>query len=79
MLAAMREECTLVDMTVALLCCLAAAQYLAKHKSFDGTVYFVFQPGEEKGDGERVMVDGGLFEKSLRTLYLACATGLIYL
>lgn len=42
---------------------LAAAQHLAKHKNFDGTVYFVFQPGEEKGAGGRVMVEEGLFEK----------------
>lgn len=42
---------------------LAAAQYLAKHKNFDGTIYFVFQPGEEKGAGGRVMLEKGLFEK----------------
>ncbi|MGL4667818.1 MAG: M20 aminoacylase family protein [Saezia sp.] len=42
---------------------LAAAQHLAAHKNFDGTVYFVFQPAEEKGAGGRVMVDEGLFEQ----------------
>lgn len=42
---------------------LAAAEYLAAHKGFDGTVYFVFQPAEENEGGGRVMVDEGLFER----------------
>ena len=42
---------------------LAAAQYLAEHKNFDGTVYFIFQPAEEEGAGGQVLVDEGLFEK----------------
>jgi amidohydrolase len=40
---------------------LAAAKYLAQTKSFDGTVYFIFQPAEEGGGGANVMVDEGLF------------------
>src|SRR5690348_7035372 len=30
---------------------LAAAQYLQKHRNFDGTVYLIFQPAEEGGGG----------------------------
>jgi hippurate hydrolase len=42
---------------------LAAAQYLAQHRSFDGTVYLVFQPAEEGGGGAREMIKDGLFER----------------
>lgn len=42
---------------------LAAAQYLATHRDFDGTVYLVFQPAEEGGGGAREMIQDGLFEK----------------
>jgi hippurate hydrolase len=42
---------------------LGAAQYLARHRSFDGTVYLVFQPAEEGGGGARVMIEDGLFER----------------
>ena len=42
---------------------LAAAQYLAAHRDFDGTVYFIFQPAEEGGGGAREMIQDGLFEK----------------
>jgi amidohydrolase len=42
---------------------LASAQYLAKHRSFDGTVYFIFQPAEEGGGGAREMIKDGLFER----------------
>jgi hippurate hydrolase len=42
---------------------LAAAQHLAEHKNFDGTVYFIFQPAEEGGGGAREMIKDGLFEK----------------
>ena len=42
---------------------LAAAQHLAKHRNFDGTVYLIFQPAEEGGGGARVMIEEGLFEK----------------
>lgn len=41
---------------------LAAAQYLAKHRDFDGTVYLVFQPAEEGQGGAREMIRDGLFE-----------------
>ncbi|ODU60440.1 MAG: amidohydrolase [Comamonadaceae bacterium SCN 68-20] len=40
---------------------LAAAQHLASHRDFDGTVYLIFQPAEEGGGGARVMMDDGLF------------------
>ena len=42
---------------------LAAAQHLAQHRNFDGTVYLIFQPAEEGGGGARVMVEEGLFER----------------
>ncbi len=42
---------------------LGAAKYLAQSKSFDGTVYFIFQPAEEGEGGGREMVKEGLFEK----------------
>jgi hippurate hydrolase len=42
---------------------LAAANHLARHRDFDGTVYLVFQPAEEGGGGAREMVKDGLFEK----------------
>jgi len=41
----------------------AAAQHLSKHKNFNGTVYFIFQPAEEGGGGAREMIQDGLFEK----------------
>ena len=42
---------------------LAAAQYLARHRDFDGTVYLIFQPAEEGGGGAREMIKDGLFEQ----------------
>ena len=42
---------------------LAAAQHLAKHRNFDGTVYLLFQPAEEGGGGAREMIKDGLFER----------------
>ena len=42
---------------------LAAAQHLAKHRDFDGTVVLIFQPAEEGGGGAREMMRDGLFEK----------------
>src|SRR5271154_7122583 len=42
---------------------LGAARYLAKTRHFDGTVHFIFQPGEEGFGGGRVMVEQGLFDK----------------
>jgi amidohydrolase len=42
---------------------LGAAQFLAKHGGFDGTVVFIFQPAEEGGAGARAMIEDGLFER----------------
>ena len=42
---------------------LGAAKYLAETKNFDGTVYFIFQPDEEKTQGAQAMINDGLFEK----------------
>ncbi len=42
---------------------LAAAQHLAQHRDFDGTVYLIFQPAEEGGGGAREMIKDGLFER----------------
>ena len=42
---------------------LGAAQYLASHRHFDGTVVFIFQPAEEGGGGAKVMLEDGLFER----------------
>ena len=42
---------------------LGAAQHLASHGRFDGTVYLVFQPAEEGGGGARLMIEDGLFER----------------
>ncbi len=42
---------------------LGAARYLAEHRGFDGTVYFIFQPAEEGGHGARRMMEEGLFER----------------
>jgi hippurate hydrolase len=42
---------------------LAAAQHLAAHRNFDGTVYLIFQPAEEGGGGAREMIQDGLLEQ----------------
>ncbi|NOH62699.1 M20 aminoacylase family protein [Vibrio sp. RE88] len=42
---------------------LGAACYLAENRTFDGTVYFIFQPDEEHGCGAQAMIDDGLFER----------------
>ena len=42
---------------------LAAAQYLARQRNFDGTVYAIFQPAEEGGGGADKMIQDGLFDK----------------
>jgi hippurate hydrolase len=42
---------------------LGAAEYLAAHPNFDGTVVFIFQPAEETDGGARVMIEEGLFEQ----------------
>ena len=41
---------------------LAAAEYLAAHRDFDGIVHFIFQPAEEGEAGAKAMMDDGLFE-----------------
>ena len=41
---------------------LAAAEYLANNRHFDGTVHLVFQPAEEGEAGAKAMIDDGLFE-----------------
>ncbi|WP_071689651.1 amidohydrolase [Nioella sediminis] len=42
---------------------LTAAAYLAKHREFDGTIRFIFQPAEELLTGARAMLADGLFER----------------
>ncbi len=43
---------------------IGVAQYLASHKSdWSGTILFVGQPAEERGEGARRMLAEGLFEK----------------
>lgn len=42
---------------------LGAAALLSADPSFNGTVRFLFQPGEEPGWGAKDMVDDGLFER----------------
>ena len=42
---------------------LGAARYLARHRAFDGTVNFIFQPAEEGLGGGKAMVEDGLFER----------------
>ena len=42
---------------------LGAARQLARTRSFDGTVHFIFQPAEEGQAGARRLVEEGLFER----------------
>lgn len=42
---------------------LGAAKYIAEHKSFKGTVIFIFQAAEEIGSGAKELIDNGLFQK----------------
>ena len=42
---------------------LGAAKYLAEHGNFDGTVNFIFQPGEEGAGGALAMLADRLFER----------------
>jgi len=49
---------------------LAAAQYLSRHSTFDGTVCFVFQPAEEGKGGAAAMIEDGLFrEFPIQSIY----------
>ncbi|WP_018605962.1 M20 aminoacylase family protein [Uliginosibacterium gangwonense] len=42
---------------------LGAAEYLASHRDFDGTVVLVFQPAEEGQGGAAAMIADGFFER----------------
>ncbi|MFT8781872.1 M20 aminoacylase family protein [Acetobacter syzygii] len=42
---------------------LGAAQYLAQTKKFNGTVHFIFQPGEEGAGGAQAMLQDDLFTR----------------
>ncbi len=42
---------------------LGGATLLARRPDFNGTVHFIFQPGEEGGAGARLMMEDGLFER----------------
>ena len=42
---------------------LGGATLLARRPDFNGTVHFIFQPGEEGGAGARRMMEDGLFER----------------
>jgi len=42
---------------------LAAAEYLAETRDFDGRVRFIFQPAEEAEGGGRKMVEEGMFDR----------------
>ena len=42
---------------------LGAARYLAETRNFNGTVHFIFQPGEEGIGGALAMLNDGLFER----------------
>ena len=42
---------------------LGAAQYLARTRSFNGTVHLIFQPAEEVMGGAPAMIKDGLFER----------------
>ena len=42
---------------------LGAARYLAATRNFNGTVNFIFQPGEEGAGGALAMLDDWLFER----------------
>ena len=41
---------------------LGAAKYISESNDFDGTVYFIFQPGEEGFAGGKKMIEDGLFD-----------------
>ncbi|CAG9267708.1 Hydrolase [Paraburkholderia unamae] len=42
---------------------LAAGEYLQRTRNFDGTVFLIFQPGEEGYNGGLEMMNDGLFER----------------
>ena len=41
---------------------LGAAKYLSENNNFDGSVYFIFQPGEEGFAGGQKMIQDGMFD-----------------
>ena len=41
---------------------LGAAKYIYENNDFDGTVYFIFQPGEEGYAGGKKMIEDGMFK-----------------
>ncbi len=41
---------------------LGAASYLSRHRHFNGTVHFIFQPAEEGRAGAKQMISDGLFD-----------------
>ena len=41
---------------------LGAAKYLSENNNFDGTVHFIFQPGEEGFAGGKKMIEDGMFK-----------------
>ena len=43
---------------------LGAAKYLCNTKNFNGAVYFIFQPDEEKTQGAQAMIDDGYLKSS---------------
>ncbi len=54
---------------------LGAAQYLAETRNFNGTVHFIFQPGEEGVGGALAMLEDELFERFPCDTCSACTTG----
>ena len=52
-----------------------AAQYLARTRKFDGTVYLVFQPGEEGYAGAKAMIETAFSSAFRPTRSMRCTTG----
>ena len=42
---------------------LGAAKLLSENRDFNGTIHFLFQPGEEPGKGARAMLEDGFLER----------------
>ncbi len=42
---------------------LGTAKHLKENNDFNGTVYLIFQPAEENGQGAKAMIDDGLLER----------------
>ena len=54
---------------------LAATQYLATNRNFEGTVHVIFQPAEEGEAGAKAMMDDGLLSASRWRPSTACTIG----